>query len=177
MGAHTVVRDVQFPSATLMDSSFVGRANYRESYCLDLARGNLAPPALFHAVFDHRPAWMKAALVTRNWFASKVGLEASSPQEILTPQERAEYRVGDKIGPWLIFALSERELVAGRDNRHLDFRLSILRVDGPSARQLQVSTACVVKNTFGMVYLSVVLPFHKRGLRLLLSSALTCGRL
>lgn len=177
MGARTDVRDVPFPSATLMDSSFVRRADYKDSYCLDLARGDLAPPALFHAVFDYRPAWMKAALVARNWFASRLGLEASSPQEILTPRERAEYHVGDKIGPWPIFALSERELVAGRDNRHLDFRLSIRRVDGPPARQLQVSTACVVKNTFGRVYLCVVLPLHKRGLRLLLSSASACGRL
>ena len=48
-----------------------------------------------------------------------------------------------------IFFLGPDELVAGRDNKHMDFRLSIMKVrdrDGPS---VVVSTLSMVHNRFG----------------------------
>ena len=67
----------------------------------------------------------------RKWAASCVGLKVPTTADIMRPQIKERYVVGDKIGPWPIVHLNETELVAGRDNKHLDFRLSVLKeVDG-----------------------------------------------
>jgi len=96
--------------------------------------------------------------------------------EILNLEKKDHYFVGEKIGPWPIFFLGSDELVAGRDNKHMDFRLSIMKVhdDGPS---VVVSTLCMVHNKFGQYYLSLITPFHKFGLRRLIASALAAQRL
>ena len=85
--------------------------------------------------------------------------------------------MGEKIGPWPIFFLGPDELIAGRDNKHMDFRLSIMRVRDHNCSSVVVSTLCMVHNRFGRYYLSSITPFHKFGLRKLMASALAAQRL
>ena len=42
--------------------------------------------------------------------------------------EEIHTKEGDKIGPWPVFFVGENEIIAGRDNKHMDFRLSVLKV-------------------------------------------------
>jgi Protein of unknown function (DUF2867) len=67
---------------------------------------------------------MKVALIVRNRIASFLGLDAPTASEILNIDIKSSYSTGEKIGVWPIFSLTETELVAGRDNKYLDFRLS-----------------------------------------------------
>ena len=120
---------------------------------------------------------MTVVLITRNRLASLAGLEAPTAAEIKTPEMKSLYTVGEKIGPWPIFALSETELIAGRNNSHLDFRLSVLRETGSDTISVVISTVCRVHNTFGKVYLFFISPFHKWGVRRLIKSAAMAGRL
>ena len=115
-------------------------------------------------------------LIGRNKVAALAGLEVPTTLEILNMEKRNRYFVGEKIGPWPIFFLDSDELVAGRNNKHMDFRLSIMKVhdDRPS---VVVSTLCMVHNKFGQYYLSSITPFHKFGLRRLMASALASQRL
>jgi len=71
------------------------------------------------------------------------------------------YVVGEKIGVWPIFALSENEVIVGRDNKHTDFRLSVLKVLDSDGTSVVVSTICSVHNLFGKLYLFFVVPFHR----------------
>ena len=97
--------------------------------------------------------------------------------EIATPTAHATYSVGDKIGPWPIFHIDANEIVAGRNNKHLDFRLSLLKeADGKTA-SVVVSTICTVHNLFGKIYLFVIVPFHRSGVRLLMRNAVVAKRL
>jgi uncharacterized protein DUF2867 len=88
---------------------------------------------------------MNLMLIARNKVAALAGLEVPTTLEITNMEKRDRYFVGEKIGPWPIFFLSSDELVAGRDNKHMDFRLSIMKVhdDGPS---VVVSTLRMVHN-------------------------------
>jgi Protein of unknown function (DUF2867) len=96
---------------------------------------------------------------------------------VLHPAVNESYCVGETIGVWPLFALTEAELVAGRDNKHLDFRLSVLKETEGSVPSAVISTVCVVHNLFGRVYLFFVVPFHKWGIRWLISNAMAAGRL
>ena len=89
----------------------------------------------------------------------------------------ATYSVGDKIGPWPIYFVGDNEIVAGRNNKHLDFRLSVLRVRDDDAGSVVVSTICSVHNVFGKIYLFFIVPFHRTGVKSLMSNAVAAKRL
>jgi hypothetical protein len=85
--------------------------------------------------------------------------------------------LGEKIGPWPIFFIAENEIVAGRDNKHLDFRLSALKAREGDVVSVVVSTICTVHNVFGKIYLFFIVPFHRAGVRSLISNAVAAKRL
>jgi hypothetical protein len=67
--------------------------------------------------------------------------------------------------------------VTGRDDKHLDFRVSVIQVTEKGAPKVVVSTLIFAHNLFGKVYLLFVLPLHKLGIRRLLSRAVAHGRI
>ena len=144
---------------------------------MPLARIELGIVDIFFAVFGHHPLWIKLLLIIRNAVARRAGLEAPTADEITSPVVKTSYRVGDKIGPWPIFAMSDGEIIAGRNNRHMDFRVSVLRdVDGHTG-SVTVSTICNVHNSYGRLYLRCIVPFHRYGVQLLMSNAVEANRL
>ena len=72
---------------------------------------------------------------------------------------RDAYRAREKIGPWPIFFLGSDELVAGRDNKHMDFRLSVMKMHDGIRPSIVVSTVCMIHNKFGQYYLYSIIFF------------------
>jgi hypothetical protein len=171
------VIECEVPSSSALSRDLVRSAYFHDSYRVPLARPGLTIVEIFFALFGHTPLWMKALLITRNAIARRFGLEAPTSAEILHPAVRAGYGVGDKIGPWPIYFIGEDEIVAGRNNKHLDFRLSVLRMKGADAESVVVSTICSVHNYFGKIYLFFIVPFHRTGVKSLMSNAVTAKRL
>ena len=69
----------------------------------------------------------------------------------------------DRIDFFRILARSDRELILGEDDRHLDFRLSLLlraRCDG-SGDELVATTVVRCHNALGRVYLALIARFHR----------------
>ncbi len=172
----TVVQ-CDIPSLSVLDRRLIETAHFRDSYRAPLSRTPAGVVDIFLGIFAHHPMWMKILLMVRNRIASFCGLDAPTASEIIHPAIKSSYDVGDKIGVWPIFSLTETELVAGRDNKHLDFRVSVLRVTDGETASVIVSTLCVVHNTFGKVYLFFIVPFHKWGVQQLISNAIIAGRL
>jgi hypothetical protein len=169
--------ECDIPSLSVLDRRLIEAAYYRDSYRAPLSRTPASVIDIFFGIFAHHPMWMKILLIVRNRIASFCGLDAPTASEIIDFKIKSSYGVGDKIGVWPIFSLTETELVAGRDNKHLDFRLSVLRVTDGETASVIVSTVCVVHNTFGKIYLFFIVPFHKWGARRLISNAIIAGRL
>ena len=127
------VVECDVPSESALGKNLIERADFSDAYRAPLRRPEAGVVEIFFAIFAHRPVWMNLLLIARNKVAGFAGLE----REILNIEKRDRYIVGQKIGPWPIFFLGPDELVAGRDNKHMDFRLSIMKVrdgNGPSVR-------------------------------------------
>lgn len=165
------------PRSSVIDRQWADAAWFKDCHRAKLRRPEASVIDIFEAVFGHHPGWMKRALVIRNALAARTGLAVPPEAAVSRFTRRAEYRVGDDIGPWPIFALTENELVAGRDNAHLDFRLSILKYETGAGTEVAVSTLCQVRNAAGKLYLLAVIPFHRRGVPWLIRRAITARRL
>jgi uncharacterized protein DUF2867 len=172
----TVV-ECDIPSLSVLDHRLIETAHFRDSYRAPLSRTRASVVDIFFGIFGHHPMWMKILLIVRNRIASICGLDVPTASDIINPEIKSSYGVGDKIGVWPIFTLTETELVAGRDNKHLDFRLSVLRETDGEIVSVVVSTLCTVHNAFGKLYLFFIIPFHKWGVQRLIANAIIAGRL
>ncbi len=174
------VLECKFPLESELTQASLPSAFFHDSYRVRLNQTNNSSShmiELFFAVFGHHPWWIKLVLLSRSFVAKQFGLETPSVSDILHSAVKPTYSIGDTIGPWPIFSKTTRELIVGRDNRHLDFRLSLLKRTIDQCEELVISTTCKVHNRFGKVYLFFVVPFHKWGVKTLIRRAVQQQRL
>jgi len=165
------------PTNTALERELIESAFFTDSYSVSLTHVNSSVVDIFFAVFGHHPIWLKAILLARHHVGSWFGLKGASSAQLMNPIRAASYRAGENIGPWPIYFIGEGELVAGRNNRHLDFRLSVLKAGTGQRPSAIVSTVCRAHNWIGRMYLRAVAPFHVWGVQRLLRKASEAGRL
>ena len=153
------VIECDVPSSSMLDRDLIGRCYFQDSYRKRLSRTDLGMADIFFAVFGHKPLWIKWMLVARNAVAGLTGLEVPTVAEIMNPEFKCAYRVGEKIGPWPIFFIGENEIVTGRDNKHIDFRLSVLKSAADDATDIVVSTISQCITCSGKSICSSSFPF------------------
>lgn len=69
-----------------------------------------------------------------------------------------------RVGIFKIYSTAPTEIVLGEDDKHLDFRLSVLYSDTPSPlgkQRLIVSTVVHCHNRLGRAYIFLIAPFHR----------------
>lgn len=166
-----------FPRDSVLRGSILDTADHIDAYGVPLSHADRSVTDVFYAIFAHRPYWLRLLLLARNAVASTVRLQTTPAAETLNPEIKAHHVVGGTIGGWSIYALTEAELVVGRDNPHMDFRLSISTPRDAAPRTAVVATLCKTHNAFGRTYLAAILPFHRRGVPMLIDNAIAAGRL
>ncbi len=167
----------ELPLGSRVEARFLHQAFFADAYRAPVRREDASPVELFFAIFGHHPLWAKLMLLARHRIGEIFGLAAATTAELMHPTQLPSYRVGQNIGPWPIYFMSDEELIAGRENRHLDFRLSVLKQGSGPTAAVVVSTFCCTHHRFGRVYLRLIGPFHKWGVRRLLCRAVAAGRL
>ena len=165
------------PAGSALSRDVVEAAYFHDSYRAPLAREELGIIPIYVALFGHSPLFVKLLLIARNAVARLAGLEVPAMRDIMNFEVRESYRIGDKIGPWPIFSIDAWEIVAGRNNKHLDFRVSVLKQTDDGQANVTVSTICLTHNLAGKIYLFFVVPFHRFGVKALMSRAVAAKRL
>ncbi len=90
------------------------------------------------------PAWAQFLVAIRGILVAPFGLKASGTSD------------GPMIGPFPITQETENEIIAGFDDRHLDFRVSIRAENG----RVSLATWVHPHNFGGRAYLATIMPFH-----------------
>ena len=90
------------------------------------------------------PGWARALVVLRRILTAPFGLDNDGPPS------------PDKLGPFPVQLETDHEIIAGFDDRHLDFRVSILSRAGVVSLATWVHT----HNLGGRLYLAAIMPFH-----------------
>ena len=152
------VREVPPPSESGVASWF--DADLADAYAVPIDAADVAKGIdnLARSVLSDPAPWIRMLLGLRD--ALVAGFRVKTTQEVRRAAiaERAE-----RIDFFRILARSDRELILGEDDRHLDFRLSLLlraRPDG-SGDELVATTVVRCHNALGRVYLALIARFHR----------------
>lgn len=145
-------RAVPVPRTALLDGSrpALPRVNYSDAYAVERRPGTTADPqAWADAAFRTAPAWVGALLLLRNALVGLVGIDRGGPESFAT------------------VARAPGEVLLGTDERHLDFRASVL----VEADRVVLSTVVQVHGARGRAYLAVVRRVHPTVVRAMLRRA------
>lgn len=132
---------------------------------LTILDNKIKPSDIVKAFFTAGPAQVGKLLVIRNKVVSIFGLK--TPTQINDRQQQLEnfkYEPGEQLGLFKIFSKSENEIVMGEDDKHLNFRISLLLekdTNDNAKKDITISTTVEFNNWFGKLYFLPVKPFHK----------------
>lgn len=104
---------------------------------------SLPPRRAAETVVDF-PPWVRGLFKLRRAITAPFGLSNDGPP------------AADKIGLFPVESEDHNELIAGFDDRHLEFRISVMSRDG----RVSFATWVHTHNIGGRLYLRAIMPFH-----------------
>jgi len=156
---YTLVTPVALPEQSSVAAVY-GSTNLADAYAVRLPSGTSRDPdVLWRFVMSQQPAWIGWLTGVRDAIVSCFGLKTARELSTLPDETR-----GDRIAFFKVYARSESEIILGEDDRHLGFRLSVLRSPDLSPADgglLTVSTVVHCHNVLGRAYIAVIAPFHR----------------
>jgi hypothetical protein len=123
--------------------------------------------------FQKQPGWIGALFSIRNGIVKYFGLKTGTNEEgVIRPAEGFKFEVGKSVGLFEVFADTANEIMGGADDKHLNFRISVL-TDHPSSSEVDIVVSTVVQfnNLLGRLYFIPVRLFHGMIVRYMLSEA------
>jgi hypothetical protein len=170
---HHRVTPVPLPSASSIAKAYAS-TNLADAYSIELPSGaSTNPELLARFIFSHQAPWIGSLLAVRDAVVGRFGLKTAKQLTSLGAQSETA-----RVSIFKIYAISPTEIVLGEDDKHLDFRLSVLCSSQPSPggkRQLTLSTVVHCHNRLGRLYIFIIAPFHRLVVQSSLRSAARIG--
>ena len=149
------VRKVPVPSDSTI-GKYLPDADFRDAYEVVVPSRDQSPEDSFHAIMSSMPDWFRNLFKLRNKLVRPFGLIAPGSAELDEMIPKGEYKKGDQIGVFEFFGRTENEVISGADDKHLDFRLSVLRTKGEGQDRITVTTFVKRHNLAGRAYLRTI---------------------
>jgi hypothetical protein len=147
------VRRTTPPSESVV-ASWYTNASLLDSYGLDLSASEQSRMrVLAIRALANPPAWQKALIAARDAMVEPFGIKTSG-------MVRESRDSNERVGFFPVHWEGRDEIVLGADDRHLDFRLSLLRRLSPTGTLLIATTVVHTHNALGFTYLNLIRPFH-----------------
>jgi hypothetical protein len=139
-------------------------AQFVDAYSVAVDDGALDARHAAERMFSRSPRWIDALLALRNCLVAPFGLKTGAPTGAGTPET---------IGIFPVVSETPDRLVAGFNDRHLDFRVVVDVVGADGGRHVIATTLVLTHNLLGRVYLAIILPFHRLIVRAMLRQIAT----
>lgn len=150
------VRSTRVPE-TVLPHLLLRRVDLSDAYEADLPPGSPADAEHWaRRIFHQPPPWVLATLALRNAVVAPFALKRPTKESEGFP----------------VLGRSDNEVVLGLDDRHLDFRVSVLTHPTAGGHALTVATRVLVHGGLGRAYIAVVWPVHPFVVRAMIRRAL-----
>ena len=135
--------------------------NLADAYAINLPVGAATSPELLaRFIFSQQAPWVSGLMKLRDVLVAGFGLKTAAQLTKLDTDSQAK-----RVGIFKIYSTTEHEIVLGEDDKHLDFRLSVLCSARPvpaGGHRLTLSTVVRCHNRLGRLYILLIAPFHRR---------------
>ena len=135
-------------------------ASFFDAYEVENPQAERSALAIWLDIVQKTPRWVNQSMALRNAVVARLGLKHAGVLSSFDFFKKAQdYQVGDRVGIFTVYAISDTEVIMGEDDKHLDVRLSLFKSDH-GARVVD-STVVHVKNWLGHLYMFFVKPMHR----------------
>ena len=156
---HYAVTPVALPAESGV-CQFYKATNLADAYAIPLPEGTITNPELLaRFIFAHQSPWISGLMRVRDAIVAGFGLKTSGQLMKADGLGKA-----NRIGLFKIYRTNTNEIILGEDDKHLDFRLSLLyqvRSSATSSPHLILSTVVHCHNRLGRTYIFIIAPFHR----------------
>jgi hypothetical protein len=143
------VREIT-PSADT--DALLSGAHFADAFQIEIEDRDLDARRAAERMMARQPRWAEALISLRNLLVAPLGLRTSGAG--LVPPR-------DMIGIFPVVSETPGRLIAGFNDRHLNFRV-VIDVTAPGGvRQVTATTLVKTHNWFGRIYLATIMPFHR----------------
>jgi hypothetical protein len=140
-------------------AALLAGAQFMDAYQLDVDGHSLDARQAAMRMMARAPRWVDALLVLRNIMVAPFGLKTSG-------EDRRAPR--DIIGIFPVVSETPERLVAGFNDRHLDFRVVVDVATSGQRQSITATTLVLTHNRLGRTYLAIIMPFHRLVVRAML---------
>ena len=164
------MQKVDLPTETLVARAFP-HIDYADAYAVRLPAGEPNDlDTVVRAAMGTAPHWVALLMRLRDWIAGMIGLKTAG-RSAQRDRGHDTLEVGESLGIFKVFNRRVDELLLGEDDRHLDFRVSVLVRNDGSADWAIISTVVRFNSWLGRAYFLPVRQFHKLIVPAMLRSA------
>jgi uncharacterized protein DUF2867 len=145
--------------AQIDPATLLAGAQFMDAYRLEVDGAALDARQAAIRMMARVPRWVDALLVLRNIIVAPFGLKTSG-------EERRAPR--DLIGIFPVVSETPDRLVAGFNDKHLDFRVVVDVATTGQRQSVTATTLVLTHNWLGRTYLAIIMPFHRMVVRAML---------
>ena len=127
-------------------------AQFVDAYSIAIDGAALDARQAAEKMLARAPRWIEVLLALRNFLVAPLGLKTSAPDG---PGAR------DFIGIFPVVRQTPDRIVAGFNDKHLDFRLVVDVASAGHTQCITATTLVLTHNLLGRTYLAMIRPFHR----------------
>jgi hypothetical protein len=145
---------------TVDTDALLAGAQFADAFGLEVDGRTLDARQATERMVGRAPRWIDALVTVRNILVAPLGLKTSG-DSVTVPR--------DMIGIFPVISQTPERLIAGFNDRHLDFRVVVDVATHGAGQQVTATTLVKTHNRLGRTYLAIILPFHRLVVRSMLA--------
>ena len=140
-------------------NTLLAGAQFADAFSIAIDNPALDARHAAERMMARQPRWIETLTSLRNILVTPLGLKTSGESRT-APREM--------VGIFPIVSQTPDRLVAGFNDKHLDFRVVVDVANSGTLRNVTLTTLVLTHNRLGRTYLAIILPFHRLVVRSLL---------
>ncbi len=155
------IKKEKLPEDSLIESGFY-KIDYFDNYTCEINyKGELGVENCALSLFGQYTNWIMVLLRIRNFIVKYLGLKYDYEKYMESFNNKTIPYLGKRYGAFKVCGIKNNELLFGENDKHLDFKASVILDKNGDVYKVQLATVVKYNNLLGRVYIYFIKPFHK----------------